>query len=167
MIFFDNKDVRIFTTNEFLEELNKSKKHDDMEETKEYFIELFHRLFEEFLEGQYREYIRRFAKINGLKGFAVLHIHGNYENGRWAYYDKDRMRPVQNWVRRQDGKFACIVCFLCNPGHLSARARHSLLLLPDRDIKGSDEFNISLIDPNEGEINDYTLAHYLRKLRKK
>lgn len=105
------------------------------------------------------------------KRFALLLAHGDVgRDGEWYFWDGDDPRRVQGWIDEQDGKFACLVVFSCNPGHLSVRSRKSLLVIADRDVtlrKGPGGYHFSLIDPKHGEIDEYTIEYRLAKLRGK
>ena len=115
------------------------------------------------------EYIR--LRQRRQKRFALLLAHGDVgRDGEWYFWDGDDSRRVQDWIDEQDGKFACLIVFSCNPGHLNVRSRRSLLVIADRDVtlcKGPGGYHFSLIDPKHGEIDEYTIEHRLDELRGK
>ena len=105
------------------------------------------------------------------KRFALLLAHGSAgEDGHWYFWDGDTSRRVQDWIDEQDGKFARLIVFACNPGHITVGSRKSLLVIADRDVtlrEGPGGYHFSLIDPRFGEVDEYTIDHRLALLRGK
>ncbi len=175
MLTFDQKDFCLFITEEFFAEMKTEYELDNEMETLHYLVQWLRTglRLDEYLHGEYRTYIDRYAVAKGLtKQFAVFFTHGHEENGQWMYDNKGKSRTVQSWVKANDGKFACIACYLCNPGMLTVKTKKSLLLLPDRIIGGIEQsndiderFHLTLIHPKEGDVDGYTLDYHLRKLQ--
>lgn len=178
MLVFDAKDYCVFTTQGFFDETKAELELENSDEVWESIVEYLKGVlqFSKFLSGEYRDYIDLFATGKDvIKPFAILITHGMMNGTKWAYEnDKGRMKSVQSWVQSQDGKFACIACYLCNPNCATVKAKKSLLILPDRTVGGleqnidlGEQFHLNLIHPKEGEIDGYTLEYHIRKLRKR
>jgi hypothetical protein len=125
------------------------------------------RHLEESFHPLWWEYIA--LRRRRLKRFALLLAHGGIgPKGEWCFWDGERPRRVQEWIDEQDGKFACLIVFSCNPGHFDAHSRKSLLVLADRDVtlrEGPGGYVLSLLDPQFGEVDDYTIESRLAELR--
>ncbi len=121
----------------------------------------------------FREYIDLYGRLNNLPKFALLEAHGN-TNGDWVFYDGpngDIKRSVQKWIDENDGNYSGLLLCVCNPGEHTPNSKKSILLVPDTnvDFRGGDsgETAFSLLVPEVGEINAYTIDHELGKLREK
>ncbi|MEX2033442.1 MAG: hypothetical protein WD889_02680 [Candidatus Colwellbacteria bacterium] len=105
------------------------------------------------------------------KKMAFLLAHGGVgRDGEWYLQDGNSTQRMQEWIDEHDGKFACLVIFSCNPGHITVSSRRSLLVIADRDVtlrEGPSGYSFSLIDPKLGEVDDYTIDHRLNELRGK
>ena len=116
------------------------------------------------VQGQAKEYIDLFGGKRGR--IAILHAHGGSDGRTWNYADGDQVHEVQQWLEEHDGKFACLVCFSCNPGHHTVTTKKSLLVIPDRSVGHMEDYVATLIHPKRGEIDDYTIDYELEKLKK-
>lgn len=120
------------------------------------------------LGDKFLNYIYRFAAEKKLRTFGVLVAHGHADSGSWLYADGNQEFPVQDWLARHDGKYACLFCNVCNPGSCNAKTQSSLLIIPDETLSGwrlcFDACHLSLIHPTRGEIDDYTIDYELKSL---
>ena len=96
--------------------------------------------------------IQTFSKKTGLSGITIIYAHGDVLDKKWMYRDREHLHSIQRWLNRQDGKYACLLCAVCNPGSCTPHTKHSLLLIlspiintPRQDL---DKVVFSLFHPD-------------------
>lgn len=101
------------------------------------------------------------------RGIAVLLAHGSGKDDGWMYEDGDNYHSIQEWIDARDGKFACLFILCCNPEATTVKSKKSLLVFADRETKAGyldieERACFSLVHPKEGEIDAYTIDHYIK-----
>lgn len=147
------------------------------EEAKDYGIrnqsdaeEFIDEKIDQFFYGKdsFREYCELYARLTGLKPYAILAAHGN-TNGEWVYSDSGKTRSVQRWINLRDGKYGTLIIYACNPGVHTPSSKKSLLWAPDADVRLSESFRgdytFDLITPTKGIIDSYVIDYELGQLK--
>jgi len=121
-----------------------------------------------FEKKTFQTYCELYARIEGLKPYAILAAHGNaYEE--WVYFDSDDEMPVQRWIDLRDGNYGALLIMACNPGNHTPSSKKSLLWVSDSNtIMGTSSrgsFTFDLITPKNGIISSYTIDYELQQLR--
>lgn len=118
---------------------------------------------------EFRQYISFYGRLIGLERYAVLDSHGDIDKAnRWVYYDGDKMHPIQTWINAVDGKYSALLFNTCNPGKKQPSSKTSILMIPDSDINEFERQPIfSLIVPDIGELDLYTISDGIKKLEDK
>ncbi|MCH7604628.1 hypothetical protein IID24_01405 [Patescibacteria group bacterium] len=120
--------------------------------------------FGKYFEGVWQRYIELFSKRHRLKGAAILAAHGDVDDDwRWLYVDRGTTRPVQSWIDKHDGKYACLMIESCNPGAVTVTSKKSLLVIADRNVGNRIDYIFGLIHPQDGEIDEYIVEHEAEK----
>lgn len=136
------------------------------------FIFSRERNHDKFLE--FIEIYRMRKKIS--KKIALLHAHGYYDK-TWCWSDGFSDLPIENFIKKNDGKYAVIILRVCNPtGVIIKPAKKSLIMMADTDFstdslssgasvngKLASGFNY-IIHPQYGEINSYTIDYFLSEM---
>ncbi len=127
----------------------------------------------------YESYLKMYAQMQGLpERLAVIDAHGDSRKvGKkeyWIFFDGERERNMQNWLRSVDGKYAALLLYSCNPGHCWVSSQESVVISPDRIVvegghSDSEDRNalFDFVVPGVGVIDDYTIDYELEELRKK
>jgi hypothetical protein len=103
-------------------------------------------------------------------GVAILNAHGIRINGIWYYTDKGKLKPVQSWINKFDGKYGTLVLLLCDDSEAtSPLSKHSLLICPDGLVGGKMllhecQYHFLFLHPTYGEICSYTADHATKTL---
>lgn len=147
------------------------------EEVKDYGIktpsdakEFMDEKIDQFFYGKdsFREYCGLYAKLAGLKPYAILAAHGS-TNGEWIYFDSGKTRSVQRWINSRDGDYGNLLIYPCNPGIHTPRSKKSLLGVPDSEVVLSEyprgDYTFGLITPTKGIIDSYIIDYELEQLR--
>lgn len=116
-------------------------------------------------DKKFKEYIEIYSRLSGLKNFAMLEAETeeliSLDQG---YGDGKRVKRVQGWIDKQDGKYACL--FLCVSGISCAglESTKSLLFIPDQGVSGTI---FSLFSPlyNHGHVDMYTIDYHLKEIK--
>ncbi len=113
----------------------------------------------------FEKYINEFGQRNGLEKVALLVAHGDEEEG-WRYYEGNNSFLVQDWINKNDGKYKALLLSVCNPEHVDVKYHKSIIMLPDTDLdfRGSNSAVFTLLVPNVGEIDAYTIGYELKQL---
>lgn len=140
----------------------------------------------EFLNGEFKEFIVRYAKQYGIRPFAMVCAHGGDDGSRWILEDGiSKEFRAEQVIRRLkvDGKYACILMWCCNPGGYTLVCKHAFVLQPDTEFAPShfmeggslytSGFSELIVPKNlrgtigEAAIDEYTIGYHLRQLKQK
>jgi hypothetical protein len=120
-------------------------------------------------KNNFKKYIDLYGNINNLDKYAMLSGHGYY-NKDWFYYDNINYFTVQSWIDKFDGKYSALLLCICNLGNSTPKSEKSIIFLPDYIVDfrtyPKRETIFSLIVPNLGEIDSYTIDYELKRLEK-
>lgn len=61
------------------------------------------------------EEIRTFVLASPSRNLLIVHCHGARNTESWVLADTAQPVPADEYLRRVDGQYACIVCLACNP----------------------------------------------------
>lgn len=118
---------------------------------------------------KYSELIDLHAKKYNLHGKALLWAHGSIQDGRWYYHDVNRRPLVQNWIKRNDGRYAILMVNCCNEGSIEISSNVSSVLVPNSImsplLREKGEVQVELHIPGRGYVDSYTIDHVLEELR--
>lgn len=166
---FQNQNVTLFISQEVLNEFDCKDFCSQMTPVWHFLETEINSFLFDHLAPEFWTYIQIFAKKKRLPPIAVLSAHGSQENGEWLFGDGKKEIKVQKWLNALDGKFASLVCYVCNPRALTVYTKKSLLLLPDGEVSDGcmlmDRCHFSLIHPQRGEIDKYIINFELERLK--
>lgn len=127
-------------------------------------------------KANYREYCDLYARLNGLKPYALIVAHGDTVKGRWVYSDENREKSMQRWISAHDGDYGTLLLNSCNPGGVVPSSRKSLVWFPNSNMRLSNilfnkqsqsPFNFELFVPGSDIIDSYSIDYELEQLKKK
>lgn len=113
-----------------------------------------------FDREDFMEYLSLYEKLTGIEKRAILEAHGEDVSGKWVYYDEDKELTIQNWIKKNDGKYSVIGLAVCNPGAHCPLSKKSLLLFSYGDSypsQSSQPFSLSF--PIIGEIDSHLIDY--------
>ncbi len=167
---FPKADMEVFVSDDILQDIEHNSRQAFHQPTDEDTAkEILHKvkdLFPNLVEGQFRDYINLYKHRGKRPRIAVLHAHGGSGAQGWDYQDGTQVGLIQDWLNKHDGRYACLACLSCNPGHHTVTTRKSLLYIPDNDVGATTAYVATLIHPTQGEISGYTIDHDLAELRR-
>lgn len=113
-------------------------------------------------DEKFQRYIEIYSEISGLKGFALLEAE-EAELSSWTdgYLDGKRVKRVQGWIDKHDGKYACLFLRVSGISEYGPESAKSLLFIPDR---GVSDTRFSLFSPLQRHIDMYTIDYYLKEI---
>lgn len=158
----DENSVDIFLSNEEYKRLAKRFTGDlgVNEEIISYLCEKVDDLFRE--DKKFKEYIETYSKLFGLKNFALLEAEVeeliSFDQG---YRDGKRIKRVQSWIDKHDGKYACLFIGVYGISEAGLKSAKSLLFIPDHGV--SDRV-FYLRSPIYGIIDGYFIESSLKEL---
>ncbi len=111
-----------------------------------------------------------FAQKKGMDGIAILSAHGEDAKGTWCYENGGELIPVQNWIDRNDGKYAFLVLNCCNPGSREISSRRSAVLAPNFVwgplLSQNSVGQIELYLPGAGYVDSYLIDYVIKQMKK-
>src|SRR3989304_7221088 len=113
-------------------------------------------------DEKFQRYIEIYSEIFGLKGFALLQAEGDVTMGmEGGYWDGKRLKRVQGWIDKYDGKYACLFLRVSGIREYGLESAKSLLFIPDR---GVSDTVFSIFSPLQRHIDMYTIDYYLKEI---
>lgn len=114
-------------------------------------------------EKGFKKYVEIFSRLAELKGFALLRAEGEMgKNKQECYRDGKRLKRVQNWINKHDGKYACLFLFISDINGAELESRKSVLVIPDDETGNKID---SIFSPFHGRIDKYTIGYYLEEVK--
>jgi hypothetical protein len=117
----------------------------------------------------HRKYIEAYSRKNNLKGFCLLYAHGDtYHDVDWGYEDKGKIKSVQKWIDKNDGKFSALLLKCCNPYAVEIKSKKSIILVPNEIYSGigqdTGNVQVEIYVPKIGYLDDYVIEDEIKKL---
>jgi len=157
--------VDLFLSNGTYDELQKRfhEYNEDADANEEIATYLSGKVDDLFRENKkFQKYIEIYSELAGLKGFALLEAEGDdlacFDEGYW---DGKRIKRVQGWIDKHDGKYACLFLRVSGIGDYRVESANSLLFIPDQGI--SDRI-ASLFSPIHRHIDMNAIDYYLKEI---
>lgn len=156
------KTVDLFISNGSFQDLQKRFKgsSDINGDIAAYLSDKVDDLFRE--DKKFKEYIETYSKLFGLKNFALLEAEVeeliSFDQG---YRDGKRIKRVQSWIDKHDGKYACLFIGVYGISEAGLKSAKSLLFIPDHGV--SDRV-FYLRSPIYGIIDGYFIESSLKEL---
>lgn len=105
----------------------------------------------------FTEAINAWGKLKGLHRYLMLESHGYVREGRWVLSVEGSNIPAQQWIDENDGKYAALILFACNPKNHEIISAESAVLHANRtfSIYSSDAYSTPLARlyiPGEGYL---------------
>lgn len=112
----------------------------------------------------FREAVQAWRVTSGLKRSAMLESHGIIRKNQkgedqWVFPDGGIHIPMQQWIDENDGKYAALIVFACNPRNDRVTSAASVILHANRDfsIYSSEAYTTPLARlyvPKEGYLDE-------------
>ena len=163
--------VDLFLSNGAYDELQKRfheynfhKYNEDADANEEIATYLSGKVDDMFREDKkFQRYIEIYSEIFGLKGFALLEAEGEVLIGNLddGYWDGKRLKRVQGWIDKHDGKYACLFLRVSGISEHGVESFGSLLLIPDQGVSSAI---FSIFSPLHRHIDMYTIDYYLKEI---
>lgn len=92
------------------------------------------------------ETLNAWSRARSLQGCAMLESHGAIRDNKWVILEENVHFPVQRWIDENDGKYAALILFICNPRNDEVTAAESAVLHANRDFSlySSDTYSTPL-----------------------
>ncbi|MDO8620378.1 MAG: hypothetical protein Q7R64_03465 [bacterium] len=78
-----------------------------------------------------RELIKKHGQEHGLDGIIFLSAHGKPAS-TYCYWHFGKVKKVQEWIDRHDGKATALVISSCNRFDRNVTSKHSIIIHPNR-----------------------------------
>lgn len=112
----------------------------------------------------FRKYIDLYSRSEMIGRVAALYAEEDCTvRGEPAYLDGKRVKRIQRWIDKNDGKYGCLVVLWHNSsyGPYDVKSKESLILM-------EDGASFCLFSPIAKEtIDSYTIDYHLKQLRKR
>jgi len=145
-------------------EYNFHKYNEDADANEEIASYLGNKVDDLFREDEkFQKYIEIYSEIFGLKGFALLEAEGEVLIGNLddGYWDGKRLKRVQGWIDKHDGKYACLFLRVSGISEHGVESFGSLLLIPDQGVSSAI---FSIFSPLHRHIDMDTIDYYLKEI---
>lgn len=115
-------------------------------------------------EESFKRYIGIYSRLNAIGRVAALYAEKDCTvRGEPAYLDGKRIKRIQGWINKNDGKYGCLV-ILWNDSSDGpcddVKSKKSLVLM-------ESGASLCLFSPTAKEVIDaYTIDYHLKQLRK-
>jgi len=115
-------------------------------------------------EEAFKKYINVYSRTKAIGRVAALYAEEDCTVlGEPAYLDGKRVKRVQGWIDKNDGKYGCLIILWHNSsyGPYDVKSKKSLILM-------EDGASLCLFSPIAKEmIDSYTIDYHLKQLRKR
>ncbi len=108
-------------------------------------------------QSLFAEVINAWGKIKGLHRNLMLESHGYVREGIWVLSMEGTHKPAQQWIDENDGEYAALIIFACNPNNNEITSAESAVLHANRNfsIYSSNAYSTPLARlyiPGEGYL---------------
>ncbi len=115
-------------------------------------------------EEAFKKYINVYSRSKAIGRVAALYAEEDCTvRGEPAYLDGKRVKRIQRWIDKNDGKYGCLVILWHNSsyGPYDIKSKKSLILM-------EDGASLCLFSPIAKEtIDSYTIDYHLKQLKKR
>jgi len=127
------------------DDMYAAQRHDDTVAGERQLIWILALLFEnERSPGVDYRSLRR-AITGDSRNIAVLHAHGQMDNG-WAYSDSEQLvQPVQSWVQERSKTHGALLISTCNPGKTELEFAGTPLFYAKGNVGETSEYEVCMI----------------------
>jgi len=175
--------IDTYVSKEMMDELNinyaegykeiEDIKKENMEErlTKHNLDHAIRSFFDE--NPEYKKVIDLYSKLIKKNKVVCLSAHGgDNDYGEWVFEHNKQEYSVQDWINKQDGKYAAILLNVCNESGRTITSKKSMVLAPNyiwgdfvKWQEGGQLLDLYL--PKKGYLDSYTIDYEISELEKK